>query len=83
MRMKHGHIKIFDISETMKQIVVITIVIAQFMAFGNFENYGSIESMIKSILLITYRNFPKILSLAQKCYPLCNLIIGFNIIYIY
>ena len=48
------------------------IVIAQIIAFGNFENYGSIKSMIKSILLFNYWNFPKIFLLAISIIN-CNL----------
>ena len=40
--------------------------ISQIIAFGKLENYGSIKSMKKSILLFIYRNYPKILSVAQK-----------------
>ena len=37
-----------------------TIVIAQIIAFENFENYGSIELMKKLISLFNYRNFPNL-----------------------
>ena len=57
-----------------------TIIMAQIIAFGNFENYGSIKSMKKSILLFIYLNFPNILLVApKKYYCLRNLIIVFNI----
>ena len=57
------------------------ILIAQIIAFRNFENYGSIKSMKKSILLFNYRNFPKILLVARKYYCLSDLIkyLKFNI----
>ena len=48
------------------------IVIAQIIAFGNFENDGSIQSMVKSISLFNYQNFPRILLLG-------DLIINFNL----
>ena len=58
-----------------------TIVIGPIIAFGNFENYGSIELMKKLILIFNYRNFPKILSTCKydtfyhsqtACHHFCN-----------
>ena len=53
---------------TLGDVIALTkiIDIGQIIAFGNFDNYGTIESMKKSILFFNYWNFPKKLSLAQK-----------------